>query len=497
MQIIPFLRKNVDCQSRDWTTDELAQLYRVESALVQLNIALETDRGLTDEGDPWFVFSRDGSVIVHISRFDGRYHLHAIAFSLQLSGFSFADVTRSFVEQFPLSLPTDRNEKIVLHPMAVFIALVAAAFFASNENAEAAVTKASDAVLHRHASILPGEELPDHRFAEKQGAQNLSHYLNAVAIALAAIAANSIVQERLPSLTFVQSDDSQVLATNVVTSHASSVGLSFDNLDRARSLSPDTDLTEALLVHSSASLNAAESIHAVISDEMLSAESVEGHFTVEIPEVSALMATEAHSQQFAISAYRVALRSSTSSSSPSDTGPQGEVAQPALSNESVTTSASLEDSVSRVDANAANHDLASNQHSEIVWNEVATLISDRSVLIFDEPVIASSETPSVNSSPTAQTSKSVVQIEAANDDIESIPDENPFTPEAAEMVKEFVLSNPTAKVFTSPTAIIIYDGLSKAEDPSPFVIKTWELAGGGTISIVGHLDHPIHYDTFI
>ena len=41
----------------DWTRDELAELYPIEHALTQA-ILLETDRGLSDEGDPWFVFCR-------------------------------------------------------------------------------------------------------------------------------------------------------------------------------------------------------------------------------------------------------------------------------------------------------------------------------------------------------------------------------------------------------------------------------------------------------
>ena len=71
-QVLSFLRRSV--HSTDWTREELAELYRIEHALVQANIRLETDRGLSDEGDPWFVFCRaDGEILVHISRFDGQY----------------------------------------------------------------------------------------------------------------------------------------------------------------------------------------------------------------------------------------------------------------------------------------------------------------------------------------------------------------------------------------------------------------------------------------
>src|SRR5579863_4682664 len=45
-------------RARDWTQRELSEFYRVESALIQAGMALETERGVTDEGEPWFVFCR-------------------------------------------------------------------------------------------------------------------------------------------------------------------------------------------------------------------------------------------------------------------------------------------------------------------------------------------------------------------------------------------------------------------------------------------------------
>src|SRR5690554_6887190 len=40
----------------DWANEDLAQFYRVEASLIQAGISVETDRGVTDEGEPWFVF---------------------------------------------------------------------------------------------------------------------------------------------------------------------------------------------------------------------------------------------------------------------------------------------------------------------------------------------------------------------------------------------------------------------------------------------------------
>ena len=63
-----------------WTNAELAELYRVQHALVQARIAVEVEHGVTDEGDPWFIFCRpSGEVIVHATRYDGVYRLYSPA----------------------------------------------------------------------------------------------------------------------------------------------------------------------------------------------------------------------------------------------------------------------------------------------------------------------------------------------------------------------------------------------------------------------------------
>ncbi len=58
---------------RDWSTPEIAEFYRVEAALLQAGLRVTSDRGLTDEGDPWFIFCRaeDDEVIIHLARIDG------------------------------------------------------------------------------------------------------------------------------------------------------------------------------------------------------------------------------------------------------------------------------------------------------------------------------------------------------------------------------------------------------------------------------------------
>ena len=73
--------------SSDWTRDEIAELYRIEHALVQSGLTVEIERGISDEGDPWFVFCRsDGEVLIHLTRFDGFYRLYSPALPSPLIG---------------------------------------------------------------------------------------------------------------------------------------------------------------------------------------------------------------------------------------------------------------------------------------------------------------------------------------------------------------------------------------------------------------------------
>ena len=71
-QVLSFFRAS---ERGDWNQRELAEFYRVEDALTKSGVAISTDRGLTDEGEPWFVFCRqdDEEVIVHFARIGGEY----------------------------------------------------------------------------------------------------------------------------------------------------------------------------------------------------------------------------------------------------------------------------------------------------------------------------------------------------------------------------------------------------------------------------------------
>lgn len=77
-----------------WSDQELAQLHRAAKILGKDGLRLDTDHGVTDEGDPWWVFcdADTGEIVVHFARINGRYLACAPFRSGGLTGRTFRDV---------------------------------------------------------------------------------------------------------------------------------------------------------------------------------------------------------------------------------------------------------------------------------------------------------------------------------------------------------------------------------------------------------------------
>jgi hypothetical protein len=137
----------------DWSPRELAEFYRVESALIQAGLKIDTERGLSDEEDPWFAFCRqdDGEVIVHIARIDGVYILAGPTYRGISSGSDIGSLVRDLISRHPLvQMPGDNRRQgsnIFLHPAALLIAVVATAFFKATD-ARALTAHTSDDSKH-------------------------------------------------------------------------------------------------------------------------------------------------------------------------------------------------------------------------------------------------------------------------------------------------------------------------------------------------------------
>ena len=134
----------------------------MEHALAQAGIAIETDRGVTDEGDPWFVFCREcGDVVVHVARFGGYYRLYSPALLKPLVGPSFAALTKTFVSG--LRSPVQADANVSIHPAALLSVLIAAIIYSIDFHANTAkATEASvghEKVIPHSAHALGGQDL--------------------------------------------------------------------------------------------------------------------------------------------------------------------------------------------------------------------------------------------------------------------------------------------------------------------------------------------------
>jgi len=124
----------------DWSNQELADLYRVKQLLERAGVPVSIDRGLTDEGDPWFVFcDAHDEVFVHLCRLNGVFLLDSPNIDSPLRGDDFSQLIDSFVRR---AAPPQINSNVVqlrpreglyLHPAVMLTALIWSLYIASDE----------------------------------------------------------------------------------------------------------------------------------------------------------------------------------------------------------------------------------------------------------------------------------------------------------------------------------------------------------------------------
>jgi hypothetical protein len=179
-------------RSWDWSPREIAEFYRVEAALLQAGLRIDTARGLSDDGDPWFVFCRhdDGEVIIHIARIDGEYVLVSPCYDGIARGRDISSMVRDLVSRHPLvHVPQSKSKpgsNVFLHPAVLLIAVVATAFFKQSEaRAATADSDGGDAANPRSMLALGTSQLA------LKGAAQVSVTMDAAqsAVILSAIAA--------------------------------------------------------------------------------------------------------------------------------------------------------------------------------------------------------------------------------------------------------------------------------------------------------------------
>ena len=181
LKVVSFFDFKSASWSDDWTHQELAEFYRVEASLIRANIPIETDRGRSDEGDPWFVFcnASTGEIIVHFARFDGTYVVASPALDGCARGRDFRALIEAQLASHPLVIPKAANGgKLFIHPAALLIVLVATYFFKLSQ------TTASAGELHETQPAHSGVKSPSY---SESGSQAVLLDERATAAVLAAI----------------------------------------------------------------------------------------------------------------------------------------------------------------------------------------------------------------------------------------------------------------------------------------------------------------------
>ncbi len=148
-KIIPFTPRPQVRVGPPWTTAELGELFRVAHVLRQSGMTIETDMGLSDEGDPWFVFYsvQSEDVIAHFARINGEIVVHGLSSGGVVSGVNLHDVVRRLqpVQAMEQQQKSQTDRSVVLHPFMLLVAFVAASFLATEESQAAAPVEKSAA----------------------------------------------------------------------------------------------------------------------------------------------------------------------------------------------------------------------------------------------------------------------------------------------------------------------------------------------------------------
>lgn len=177
-------------RARDWSNQELAEFYRVEDSLIRAGLSVQTDRGVSDEGDPWFIFchSETGDIIIHFARFDGFYAVASPALDRCARGADFRSLIEALIESHPLVIAKANGvTKISIHPAALIVALVMTCFF---KLAQTQAFADQLAVGESHAKLAAAAADHDHDTAGNLGSiiedeRHSKMLLTAIAFAVA------------------------------------------------------------------------------------------------------------------------------------------------------------------------------------------------------------------------------------------------------------------------------------------------------------------------
>ena len=99
----PVSLADMRARRQGWSPQELANFHRVLNTLWQAGLSVETDSGVSDEGELWFAFfdADAGEVVTHFARIGGKYVVCAPFLNGSLTGNVFPDLIEHFLDRCP------------------------------------------------------------------------------------------------------------------------------------------------------------------------------------------------------------------------------------------------------------------------------------------------------------------------------------------------------------------------------------------------------------
>lgn len=502
-QVVAFLRRSR--RGTDWSQEEIAELYRIEHALLQARFSLETDRGVSDEGDPWFVFCRaDGEVLVHITRSEDGYLLYGLGLPWPLTGRVIGDISKSFVNQIPLNIPVRQTDgpKLYVHPASALAIIIGMIILANDDvalvsnSAHAAQASGGEgaepadrsvkalvlAVLGKFAdgTLLGGERLEANH---QEGA-----YLNIVCTIAAVMMGASValdtgnddftqlVSESTGAAvepTQAQQSSSDLADTDIAMRVDASFRDSLSAAHAADALSPVPLQDDAPPFETTSFSTVVETAHdvrqqaptadpgAVLDHEKANLTGDTAAFDQPKPVIQT-EAGHAHAAAASEPAPEAAKQAASSSPAPSATAHQQEA-----------STASVDDSFQHLLKSVG---LPDNLQAERVLSHAAIEI------LHSIPAPAVPVSEDVKTDTKGDTKEAPGEV--ARGKLYPL-----FDNAAQEILTKFLQSNPDSQAYVYDHNVIVYDG-DKDFGSRPVTVQVWEFDTGATIAVVGHADNP-------
>ena len=502
--------------TKDWSNQERASLYRVQHLLEHAGVPVFTDHGVSDEGDPWFVFCHDdGDVFVHLCRIDGMYLLDSPTIEKSLKGFDFTDLIDQFISRSEKRksakvVAFKPGEKIFLHPSVMLTALIWTLFLASDDlvglaaddDGEQVISHDFDDITSNFSALLSGEtqaatydqllkaaaDTDEKRIVTHQNKAHeesfVGHLLQityGTAASLAALAISfKMIDEKfsftldnpLKEITLTQSEN----ATEIrLPQNQSKTGD-----DHKHSVAHET-ISENAELQTDGSLNDTP-VHLELANLVINSQS----------DISEQTLTPAIDKNIALPSSE--RDSGTASSETEATAPTQD--QPAGATDTVNTSEEVNsirrDEDADADYSSSSYVVESSVQSDfnITISNVASLFSDsqNDLLLNSAPTIYISDEP-------MQLALTILENEDAKKDLSIIDSADqqaslfPVYDDTAKAFINFLLANRSGiDIYASNNEIIVMDKSAFDEYDDVVYAKSWTLEDGGIISTVGNYD---------